>query len=106
MVEVGIFCSVGQESILLMISENTVAKTKTHRYGFLHKPITIQLSAHVKYHEIQALLITLLNSECPYAEFPSLKTEQELRGCAKTMQDVVSGLNATLDGASIPNLEK
>lgn len=53
-----------------------------------------------------ALLITLLNSECSYAEFPSLKTEQELRGCAKTMQDVVSGLNATLDGASIPNLEK
>ena len=38
---------------LTMISENTVAKTKTHRYGFLHKPITIQLSGHVKYHEIQ-----------------------------------------------------
>lgn len=36
-----------------------------------------------------ALLITLLNSECSYAEFPSLKTEQELRECAKRMQDLV-----------------
>ena len=68
--------------------------------------ITIQLFAHVIYHIHTALLITILNSECSYAEFPSLKTEQELRGCAETMQDVVSGLNATLDGANIPNLEK
>ena len=52
-----------------------------------------------------ALLITLLNSECSYAEFPTLKSEQELRDCAKAMQDVVSGMHATLDGNIIPNLE-
>jgi hypothetical protein len=52
-----------------------------------------------------ALLITLLNSECSYAEFPSLRTEQELRGCAKQMQDLVVGVNASLDGISLPNLE-
>ena len=53
-----------------------------------------------------ALLITLLNSECSFAEFKSLKTEQELRDCAKSMQDIVNGLHASLDGISIPNLEK
>lgn len=53
-----------------------------------------------------ALLITLLNSECSFAEFKSLKTEKELRDCAKSMQDIVSGLHASLDGISIPNLEK
>ncbi|HXV88250.1 MAG TPA: hypothetical protein VD710_04045 [Nitrososphaeraceae archaeon] len=52
-----------------------------------------------------ALLITLLNSECSYAEFPSLKSEQELRDCAKTMQDIVIGMHATLDGNNIPSLE-
>lgn len=53
-----------------------------------------------------ALLITLLNSECSFAEFKSLKTEQEMRDCAKSMQDIVSGIHASLDGISIPNLEK
>lgn len=52
-----------------------------------------------------ALLITLLNSECSYAEFPSLKSEQDLRDCAKTMQDTVIGMHATLDGNNLPNLE-
>ena len=52
-----------------------------------------------------ALLITLLNSECSFAEFPSLKTEQELRECAKSMQDLVVGVNASLDGVSLLNLE-
>lgn len=52
-----------------------------------------------------ALLITLLNSECSYAEFPSLKTEQELRECAKRMQDLVVGVNSTLNGITLPNLE-
>ena len=52
-----------------------------------------------------ALLITLLNSECSYAEFPMLKTEDELRDCAKRMQDLVVGVNASLNGVYVPNLE-
>ena len=32
--------------------------------------------------ENSALLITLLNSECSYAEFPLLKTEEELSECS------------------------
>jgi hypothetical protein len=53
-----------------------------------------------------SLLITLLNSECSYAEFETLKTEQELRDCAMTMQDVVTGGSASLDGVNITNLEE
>jgi hypothetical protein len=52
-----------------------------------------------------ALLITLLNSECSYAEFPLLKTEEELRECAKRMQDLVVGGNASLNNVPILNLE-
>jgi hypothetical protein len=55
--------------------------------------------------ESTALLITLLNSECSYAEFPLLKTEEELRECAKSMQDLVVGGNASLNNVPIPNLE-
>jgi hypothetical protein len=52
-----------------------------------------------------ALLITLLNSECSYAESPLLKTEEELRECAKRMQDLVVGGNASLNNVPILNLE-
>jgi len=55
--------------------------------------------------ENTALLITLLNSECSYAEFPLLKTEEELRECAKRMQDLVVGVNASLNKVHVPNLE-
>lgn len=48
------------------------------------------------------ILTTLLNSECSFAEYNSLKTEQQLRECAKNMQDIVSGGSASLDGKSIP----
>lgn len=53
-----------------------------------------------------ALLITLLNSECSYAEFKQLKTEDELRECAKNMQDFVTGAKASLNNITIPHVEK
>lgn len=49
-----------------------------------------------------AILTTLLNSECSFAEFKSLKTEQQLRECAKDIQDAVTGGQASLDGRDIP----
>ena len=52
------------------------------------------------------MLITLLNSECSYAEFKQLKTEEELRDCAKNMQDFVTGGEAFLNNITIPNVEK
>ena len=51
-----------------------------------------------------AILIALLNSECSFAEFPTLKTEQELRNCAENMQDVVNGGHAFLNGVNISSL--
>jgi hypothetical protein len=53
-----------------------------------------------------ALLIPLLNSECSYAEFRELKTEKELRKCAKNMQDFVTGAEASLNNITIFNAEK
>jgi hypothetical protein len=54
----------------------------------------------------KAILFPILNSECSFAEFPNLKTLSELRLCAKTIQDQVIKLNATVDGVPISNLHK
>ncbi|MGC1132828.1 MAG: hypothetical protein WA941_08395 [Nitrososphaeraceae archaeon] len=51
-----------------------------------------------------ALLIALLNSACSFAEFPTLKTEQELRDCAESMQDTVNGGHAFLNEVNISSL--
>lgn len=51
-----------------------------------------------------ALLIALLNSECSFAEFPTLKTEQELRDCAESMQHIVDGGHAFLNEENISSL--
>jgi hypothetical protein len=52
----------------------------------------------------KAILFTILNSECSYAEFPNIKTEKELRDCSKEMQDTVIHIEASIDGTNIKNL--
>ncbi|MGA7367951.1 MAG: hypothetical protein WBX01_02395 [Nitrososphaeraceae archaeon] len=52
-----------------------------------------------------ALLVTLLNSECSYAEYANLTNEFELRDCAKEQQDHVVSPMASINGIKIPNLE-
>ncbi|MDQ3903411.1 MAG: cache domain-containing protein [Thermoproteota archaeon] len=54
----------------------------------------------------KAILFPILNSECSFAEFPKLKTLSELSMCAKSIQDQVSSLKASVDGISIPNLQE
>jgi hypothetical protein len=54
----------------------------------------------------KAILFTILNSECSFAEFPNLKTEEQLRQCAKQMQDSVVHLEASVDGIPLTSLEK
>jgi hypothetical protein len=54
----------------------------------------------------KAILFPILNSECSFAEFPKLKTLSELRTCAKTIQDQVSSLKASVDGIPIPSLQE
>jgi hypothetical protein len=51
-------------------------------------------------------LFTILNSECSFAEFPNLKTEEELRECAKQMQDSVVRLEASANGIALTGLER
>ena len=54
----------------------------------------------------KAILFPILNSECSFAEFPNLKTLSELRLCAKTIQDQVSSLKASVDGIPMPSLQE
>jgi hypothetical protein len=54
----------------------------------------------------KAILFPVLNSECSFAVFPKLNTLAELRLCAKTIQDQVSSLKASVDGIPIPNLHE
>ena len=54
----------------------------------------------------KAILFTILNSECSYAEFHELKTEKQLRQCSKEMQDSVTQVQASVDGISIKDLDK
>jgi len=54
----------------------------------------------------KAILFPILNSECSFAEFPKLKTLSQLRTCAKTIQDHVTTLYASVDGIPIPHLQE
>lgn len=56
--------------------------------------------------EGKAILFPILNSECSLAEFPKLKTLSQLHTCAKTIQDHVTTLYASIDGISIPHLQE
>ena len=52
----------------------------------------------------KALLLTPIDVECSFAENPTLKTETDLRSCAKSDQDQVNSLN--VDGISLSNVSK
>jgi hypothetical protein len=54
----------------------------------------------------KSILLTILNSECSFAEFPKFKTENQLRQCANQMQDSVIRLQASINGTNISGLEK
>ncbi len=54
----------------------------------------------------KAILFSPINSECSYAEFPNLKTESDLRACAKTQQDHVTSKEVTVDGVTMRDLDK
>jgi hypothetical protein len=52
-----------------------------------------------------AILLPLLNSQCNYLAKPNLKTESQLLACAKSLNEGVSGLDATIDGTKIQGLQ-
>lgn len=49
----------------------------------------------------KAILIPAIIVECSYAEDDSLKTEADLRTCAKSDQDQVTDVSATIDGTEL-----
>lgn len=52
----------------------------------------------------KAIFFPVLNVECDYNS-PDLKTESDLRKCAKDDQDKAPNLQATVDGVAIPDLK-
>lgn len=57
-------------------------------------------------HAGKAILVSIINVVCSYATDPELKSESELRSCAKTDQDKVTSVELTLDGVKLPDLKK
>jgi len=54
----------------------------------------------------KAVMFPVFNGECSYAEFPQYKSESDLRKCAKDQLDKVTNVDASVDGAKIPDLQK
>lgn len=52
----------------------------------------------------KAILFPILNVECDYLS-PDMKTESDLRICAKDDQDKATNLQATVNGVAIPDLK-
>jgi hypothetical protein len=69
--------------------------------GTYGKPVTRECTVPIG----KSILFPILNSECSFAEFPDLKTLEELRICANTLQDQVTQLYASIDGYDIPEKE-
>ena len=56
--------------------------------------------------EGKALFFAPINGECSYAENPDKKSEEDLRQCAKALQDQVKTIIVTIDGVKLENLDK
>ena len=54
----------------------------------------------------KAILIPILNAECSTAEFPNFRTDAELRLWSKSGFDVVTNVDAIIDGVHLRGLEK
>ena len=52
----------------------------------------------------KAILLPLINAECDYKAKPNLKTESELLACAKSENEGITGLDATVDGVKTQGL--
>lgn len=54
----------------------------------------------------KAVMFPVLAAECSFTEYPALKTEADLRNCAKPLADVITDMVVTVDGANFQNLEQ
>lgn len=51
-------------------------------------------------------MFPIIKVRCDYASDPAAKTESDLRTCAKEDQDLVTRVEATVDGVPIANLQQ
>jgi hypothetical protein len=49
----------------------------------------------------KSILFSVLNTECSFAEYPSARSESDLRECAVSANEGATGLIATIDGSAI-----
>jgi hypothetical protein len=86
----GIYCATGQSGSTWFLG------------GYFDTPYQIVRDCTVP--TDKTIFFPILNSECSYLEYPSIKTEQGLRDCAKQAQDQVVDTVATLNGTELPQL--
>ena len=55
--------------------------------------------------EGMAILVSPIEVICSFAEYPELKTEEDLRNCAKSDQDAVKDVKLTVDSTPIKDLQ-
>lgn len=53
----------------------------------------------------KAIMLSLINAECDFRAKPNLKDEQQLLACAKSENEGITGLDATVDGVKTPGLQ-
>lgn len=56
--------------------------------------------------EGMAILVSPIEVICTFAEYPELKTQEDLRECAKSDQDAVKDVKLTIDSKPITDLQK
>jgi hypothetical protein len=54
----------------------------------------------------KAILASILNGECSYADSPTTKTESDLRSCTLAADADVTNLKATIDGKDLKDVDK
>jgi len=54
----------------------------------------------------KSILMPILNYGATLADEPNVQSEQELASLAEKEMDIISGLNVTLDGYTLPNLRQ
>ena len=52
----------------------------------------------------KAIFLSLINAQCNYLSKPNLKTAAELLACAKSENEGITGLDATIDGVKVQGL--
>ena len=90
---------------LVIPQEDIVGKIRKVLSGSWLERLEVRRERTCTIPEGKALLFAPVNVECSFAEFPDLKSEADLRECAKSGQDLVTVLDVSVDGVKLENLQ-